>query len=555
MSATEAALGRGRVALASGDWEGARAAFEAALAEEPSPEAEEGVGRALWWLQDVDGAIFRLEQAYAGFRERGDAALAASVALWLSREYAAVHGNVAAASGWYARAEGLLRDTDPGVQHGWLALTRAERASEPAEVRRNAEEALALARRLGDPDLEAAALARLGYAEIAAGEVEAGTAKLDEAMTAATGGEVRSLETIGDVTCVAVAACELAADWQRVEQWGQVVEAWIRNHNDIAVLGFCYACCAEMFVASGEWEQAEGMLAEGLGALKAAGHRSRCVHPAAKLAELRLMQGRIEEAEQLLAGFEELPEAAHALATLHMVRGQTALAAALLHRRLNAVGDDNVLAAPFLALLVDVQLAQGDVDGARATTDRLAGVAERSGLPRIAAATYLARGRVGVATGEPDAFRQLESALLLFAAQGMALQAARARSELARAIEDSQPEVAVGEARTALAEFERLGAPRDADAAAALLRRQGVGGRTGPKHAGLLSRREQEVLRLLAEGLANAEIAARLFISTKTAGHHVSNVLAKLSLRTRGEAAAWAIRNLDDLPVEGRSRK
>jgi len=172
MGATEAALGQGRVALASGDWEGARAAFEAALAEGPSPEAEEGVGRALWWLQDVDGAIFRLEQAYAGFRARGDAALAASVALWLSREYAAVHGNVAAASGWYARAEGLLRDTDPGVQHGWLALTRAERASEPVEVRRNAEEALAAARRLGDPDLEAAVLARLGYAEIAAGEVE-----------------------------------------------------------------------------------------------------------------------------------------------------------------------------------------------------------------------------------------------------------------------------------------------------------------------------------------------------------------------------------------------
>lgn len=203
MSATEAALGQGRVALASGDWEGARAAFEAALEEAPSPEAEEGMGHALWWLQDVDGAIFRLEQAYAGFRERGDAALAASVALWLSREYAAVYGNAAAASGWYARAEGLLRGTHPGVQHGWLALTRAERASEPAEVHRNAQDALRLARRLGDPDLEAAALARLGYAEVATGEVEAGTEKIDEAMAAATGGEVKSLETIGDVTCVA----------------------------------------------------------------------------------------------------------------------------------------------------------------------------------------------------------------------------------------------------------------------------------------------------------------------------------------------------------------
>jgi len=137
----------------------------------------------------------------------------------------------------------------------------------------------------------------------------------------------------------------------------------------------------------------------------------------------------------------------------------------------------------------------------------------------------------------------------------MALDAARARLELARAHEADQPEVAVGEARTALAEFERLGAPRDADAAAALLRRHGVAGRTGPKGVGLLSRRELEVLRLLAEGLTNAEIAARLYLSTKTVGHHVSNVLAKLNLRSRSEAAAWALRNLDDLHVEDRSRK
>lgn len=107
----------------------------------------------------------------------------------------------------------------------------------------------------------------------------------------------------------------------------------------------------------------------------------------------------------------------------------------------------------------------------------------------------------------------------------------------------------------ALGELERLGAPREADEAAALLRRLGVRGRTGPKDRGLLTRRELEVLRLLAEGLTNAEIAARLYISTKTAGHHVSNVLAKLGARTRGEAAAWALRNLDDLPSRDRSRR
>jgi DNA-binding NarL/FixJ family response regulator len=135
----------------------------------------------------------------------------------------------------------------------------------------------------------------------------------------------------------------------------------------------------------------------------------------------------------------------------------------------------------------------------------------------------------------------------------MPVDAARARLDLARALEDRQPEVSVEEAKIALAEFERVGAPRDADAAAELLRRHGVRGRTGPKDAGLLTRREQEVLLLVAEGLTNAEIAARLYLSTKTVGHHVSSVLAKLQVKTRGEAGAWATRNLRAPDTEDRT--
>ena len=162
----------------------------------------------------------------------------------------------------------------------------------PPRWRTHALEAVETARRFGDRDLEAAALVRLGYAEVATGDVVSGMAKVDEALTAATGGEVSSLEVIGDVICVGIAACELAADWQRIEQWGQAVEGWITSHNHVAVLGFCYACCAEMFIASGNWEMADGMLAEGLQAMQAANLRARCVHPAAKLAELRITQGR-----------------------------------------------------------------------------------------------------------------------------------------------------------------------------------------------------------------------------------------------------------------------
>ena len=297
----------GDEALAAGDWSSARTFFENALTENDDPEAHLGLGRALWWMQDIDGALFHMEAAYAAFRSRGDRREAAAAALWLSREYAAAHGNEPASAGWEARAEGLLRDEGPCIEQGWLALTRAERATTPERIAVAAREALDIARAHADADLEAEALARVGYAEVAAGDVVQGTSKLDEAMASVTGGEVDRLETIGDVTCTAIAAFELAADWQRIERWGQVIEAWVRQHNSAPVIGFCNACCAELFLSSGQWEMAEGLLTEGLDVLRSSDQRARCVHPAAKLAELRLLQGRIEEAEQLLAGYEELP--------------------------------------------------------------------------------------------------------------------------------------------------------------------------------------------------------------------------------------------------------
>lgn len=540
----------GEDALASGDWAVARATFELVLNEETSPRAEEGLGRALWWLRDTEGAIAHIERAYAAHREAAELGPAVANALWLSREFAAAYGNAAVSAGWYARAERLLRDAGDVPEQGWLSLTRAERSDRPAEMVEHALEAVETARRFDDRDLEAAALVRLGYAEVATGDVVSGMAKVDEALTASTGGEVASLEVIGDVICVGIGACELAADWQRIEQWGQAVEGWVTSHDHVAVLGFCYACCAEMFVASGNWEMADGMLAEGLQAMQAANLRARCVHPAAKLAELRITQGRIEEAEQLLAGFEELPESTHALALLYLARGETAMAVAVLQRRLNTIGDENVLAAPFLDLSVDVQLAQGNLDGADTEADKLEAIAVASSLPRLEAMAGFARGRVMARGKDPEAAQVLGSAVSAFAAQQLPLDAARARFELARVLEESQPEVAVGEAKVALAEFERLGAPRDADAVAAFLRERGVTGRTGPKGLSVLSKRESEVLALLGEGLTNSEIAARLFISTKTAGNHVSNLLAKLNLRSRAEAAAYAVRYLGESPAE-----
>ena len=147
--------------------------------------------------------------------------------------------------------------------------------------------------------------------------------------------------------------------------------------------------------------------------------------------------------------------------------------------------------------------------------------------------------------GEPDlATLAFERALDDLAPVAGGVEAGAAHLELARLRAGADPATAIADARAALELYEAAGATRDADAAAALLRSLGDHSRVGEKGVGVLSRREQDVLRLVAEGLSNAEIAARLFISAKTAGNHVSNILTKLGLRSRSEAAAYAVLNL-----------
>jgi DNA-binding NarL/FixJ family response regulator len=125
------------------------------------------------------------------------------------------------------------------------------------------------------------------------------------------------------------------------------------------------------------------------------------------------------------------------------------------------------------------------------------------------------------------------------------MELAGTRLQLASALAAERPEVAMAEARAALDAFERLQAARQADAAAALLRSLGVHATVSPaRSGGVLTRREAEVLGLLGAGLSNREIADRLYISPKTAEHHVGRVLSKLGLRTRAEAAAYAVREM-----------
>ena len=157
------------------------------------------------------------------------------------------------------------------------------------------------------------------------------------------------------------------------------------------------------------------------------------------------------------------------------------------------------------------------------------------------------RGRIAAARGDAaGAEARLEEAVAGFAAVRYPLEEARARLGLARLQASAGSPLAVATARAARDGFERLGARRDADEAAALLRELGAAGRAAGRgergERDNLTVREREVLSLVAAGLSNGQIADRLVIAPKTAEHHVGRVLAKLGVRSRAEAAAHAAR-------------
>ena len=544
---------RASAALASGDWEAARDLFLAIAADaSPSAEVLDGLGRALWWLKDVPSAIDIRARAFGAYIEEGKRAQAARLAVWLSRELRNLFRTDAAASGWLARAETAGEQEGDSSVAGWISLARAEAAPCALEAIVHCKAALVSARTHRDSNLEVVSLARLGFLQVAEGEVDVGINSLDESMAIAAAGEADDGQSIAEAYCTLMDTAELLGDTDRFEQWTVAIDVLKARHGfgplDSAgsslaygnLSAFCAACCGGMYLVTGRLADAEGELRQAITDLETRGMQSRCVHPVTQLAELRVLQGRYEEARALLESYEDLPEAVRPLAVLDLALGEPESAAARLNQRLADHDDLMVGALPLQTVLVDAHIALGNLDAAVNAVQAIEGVAALTKSKRHAGEALFARGKVLAASGEPEASAALRASAVAFSEAGMALGACRARLGLARTLRDTDRPVAISEARAALAAFDRLGAIPDADAAAAFLRELGVRGRTGPKNLELLTKREIEVLRLVAKGFSNGEIAERLFISIKTAGHHVSNILTKLGLRSRTEAAAFA---------------
>jgi DNA-binding CsgD family transcriptional regulator len=538
---TDWALRAATDALRSADWSTAGTLFRASLDEHEIGEAWFGLGVASWWQGDVTGSLACWERAYTAFRRVADDAQAVIAAFYLCLSYRMSLGNEVAANGWLRQAMALVEEHDLAPVAGWVLLAQAYTANDsndPAAAADLAEQASALARDLGDGDLVLCATCELGCALTALGDVDRGGALLDQAMAAALGGDREDLDTVVLVACRTITACRRAADLRRGAQWIRAAEAFQRTYGSTHLFTTCKTHHGAVLLGAGDWILGEAELEL---ALRSAGPAETALRAdaAGVLAELRIAQGRLDDARRLLVGVEDQPVTAVAQARLQLATGRASTAAALVRRRLRQVGEDELERFVLLDLLAEV-----------APADDLPDVDEAA-LSKVAVAYWWrAKGRAALNAGGADAVISLENALAAFAATDLIYECARTRMVLAQAIGGSDPDLAGREAGIALSTFEQLGAARDADAVAAVLRALGVrAARSAPKGLPLLTRREREVLGLLGEGLSNPEISERLYVSRRTVEHHVSSVLGKLGLSSRAEAAVYAARMPDDTSV------
>jgi DNA-binding NarL/FixJ family response regulator len=497
--------------------------------------------QARYFDAQYNDAIELYEQAFSAYRKEENvlgAARSARTVWWLR---ANIYGDWAVANGWMQRALTVLAQAVEGSQEwGWVLVARARGGQGLEEQRRMLLEAGAIARRTGDSDLEVEAISFLGVMLVLSGHPEEGMVYIDEALAVVCAGDVEELATVEGVFCGLFATCERTYDIVRAEQWLRAADSLARQRPNSAIAAFCRVHYGGILTAAGRWAEAETELTTAArifeGGYLAARPAALC-----RLADLRVRQGRFEDAAQLLHGLDQHFDATRPMAALHLARGDTALAQDVVERALQADMED-AFEGPLQALLIDVHIATGDVEAAAKSSERLTELANNQSGVYLKALAALARGKICVASGTGDARACLNQALATFAQAQLPHDLAQTRFELAKALVADRPEVAIAEATAAFESFERLTAARDADAAAAWLRSLGAPARTGPKGREGLTKREAEVLDLLGHGLTNAEIGDRLFISPKTVEHHVGKVLAKLGLRSRTEAATHAVR-------------
>jgi tetratricopeptide (TPR) repeat protein len=430
---------------------------------------------------DVDGAVAHLSATIRDLTASGDNRGAAMACGRLGFLYAVALGNKVAARPWFARAVRLLEDEAPCVEQGWVAVAAMGcEVDDPDVLLGHAELALDRARRFGDLHLEVKALADGGLAHVEAGRVDEGMAMIDEAMALACGGSAHDLEIVGQSVCSFYTACYLTRDLARVEAWSPILRqrGMLENIPGPAALlrSHCDSVQGTLLCDLGRLGEAETVLERALAAIEQVMPvPAASMHPTTALADLRILQGRLAEAEALLLGRDDVMEALLPTARLRLAQRDYELAAATARRGLALVGDDRVRAAALLTVLVEAQLGRGRIPEAAAASADLDARTRALGLPALEAEA--ARVRALVRTAQQD-FDGAVASLLegLQRLAGVDLPRLKASLHLALVrVHDATGDQAsaIVEARAAGAALARIDAPCRA-AEATLLRRFGV---------------------------------------------------------------------------------
>jgi DNA-binding CsgD family transcriptional regulator len=479
-----------------------------------------------------------LERAHRSHLTAGERLEALRCAFWIGIGLAG-RGEVGRAGGWLARARRLLDECGADrVERGYLLLPvvfEQEASGDLEAAATTAAEAATIGREYGDADLFALAAHEQGHVLIRLGRGNEGLRLLDETMVAVTAGELSPIAS-GIVYCGVILACRDASELRRAQEWTAALSDWCDRQPDlVAFTGRCLTHRAELLHLHGAWVSA-------LEAARRAEERSgRAENPAAageacyRRGEIHRTLGQFRAAEEAYReasrnGREPQP----GLALLRSAQGKVEAAAATIRRALAECAEPGRRAS-LLPAFAEIALAVGDVAAARAASDELSALAQGHGDGALGANAALARGAVEFADGDPaGALVSLRRAAETWRRFEAPYELARVRELLGlacRALDDE--DTAALELDAARTTYAGLGAVADlarVDPLVAGARREAHG----------LTKRELEVLRLVAAGKTNKAIAAGLVVSERTVDRHVSNILAKLRVSSRAAATASA---------------
>jgi DNA-binding CsgD family transcriptional regulator len=527
---------RGKDALTRGAWTEAYDLLASAPVSELTARELYDLADAAWWTMRLDESIGIRQKAYAAAVAEDDEIHAGGVALRLAIEHF-IRGEPAVGAGWLGRAHKHLDGQPECTEVGFLPLIESNVARFGGDL----EGAIALGRlgteiaaRVREPNLSAMASFTLGIALVAAERVVEGVPLLDEAMTAAIAGELADYHA-GIIYCGVIDVCLQLADVRRASEWSAAATAWCESLQDGSIYpGLCRVNRAEVAALRGAWEQAEAealRAVEEIQAYEPGGAAAALYH----VGEIRRRRGDAAGAEEAFGraadlGFEPQP----GLALLRASQGKVEAG----RRSLAHEPPPNVpplRRAQLLAARVELAIAEADLDDARRASDELESLSARFPTPALVAEAACVRGALALAEGRPDeAADVLRGAFAMWQELRLPYEAARVRADHGRALLACGDEEAGTRAiRAAASALEELGAIPEARRLSAVLSSE----RTLP--AGLTAR-EADVLRLVAAGKTNREIAAELFISEHTVARHLQNMFAKLGVSTRSAATAFA---------------